>query len=292
MAAKAWSLTVPADDRYNYQIPGDIRDVKQHIQVAASLYAEAQATPDQTIAIYAGTVYFGPTRVAYAGLDVVDLGTGGTYEVSALTADYYNKVLFTLTAAGALAKYEGTEAAAAGDVVEPVCPAGEYPICMVTVQDDGTGTAGTILSIEQSEITQAQRVAPISPVEAMGTTILSGCLPTNDTDANHDINISPGYCVMTDGSGHYKMFHLAANLCKQSDAAWAAGDDAGGLGDSVSLATGSIYEFFLIGKDDGTVDGGYDTDAAAANLPEPEIEGRACTMRPGDVGFEECEACQ
>ena len=32
--------------------------------------------------------------------------------------------------------------------------------------------------------------------------------------------------------------------------------------------------------------------AAAANLPEAEIEGRACTMRPGDVGFEECEACQ
>jgi ribonucleoside-diphosphate reductase alpha chain len=32
--------------------------------------------------------------------------------------------------------------------------------------------------------------------------------------------------------------------------------------------------------------------AAAANLPEPEIEGRACTMRPGDPGFEECEACQ
>jgi ribonucleoside-diphosphate reductase alpha chain len=31
---------------------------------------------------------------------------------------------------------------------------------------------------------------------------------------------------------------------------------------------------------------------AAANLPEPEIEGRACTMRPGDPGFEECEACQ
>ncbi len=31
---------------------------------------------------------------------------------------------------------------------------------------------------------------------------------------------------------------------------------------------------------------------AAANLPEPEIEGRACTMRPGNPGFEECEACQ
>jgi ribonucleoside-diphosphate reductase alpha chain len=31
---------------------------------------------------------------------------------------------------------------------------------------------------------------------------------------------------------------------------------------------------------------------AAANLPEPELDGVACTMRPGDVGFEECEACQ
>jgi ribonucleoside-diphosphate reductase alpha chain len=28
------------------------------------------------------------------------------------------------------------------------------------------------------------------------------------------------------------------------------------------------------------------------NLPEPEILGKACTLRPGDAGFEECEACQ
>ena len=32
--------------------------------------------------------------------------------------------------------------------------------------------------------------------------------------------------------------------------------------------------------------------AAAGNMPEPEIVGQACTMRPGDPGFEECEACQ
>jgi len=28
------------------------------------------------------------------------------------------------------------------------------------------------------------------------------------------------------------------------------------------------------------------------NLPEPEVVGKVCTMRPGDPGFEECEACQ
>jgi ribonucleoside-diphosphate reductase alpha chain len=32
--------------------------------------------------------------------------------------------------------------------------------------------------------------------------------------------------------------------------------------------------------------------AAALNLPEAEILGEACMMRPGDPGFEECEACQ
>lgn len=30
----------------------------------------------------------------------------------------------------------------------------------------------------------------------------------------------------------------------------------------------------------------------APNLPEPEIVGAVCTMKPGDPGFEECEACQ
>jgi ribonucleoside-diphosphate reductase alpha chain len=32
--------------------------------------------------------------------------------------------------------------------------------------------------------------------------------------------------------------------------------------------------------------------AQAAALPEAEVLGAACTMRPGDEGFEECEACQ
>ncbi|RCS57600.1 ribonucleoside-diphosphate reductase subunit alpha [Parvibium lacunae] len=36
-------------------------------------------------------------------------------------------------------------------------------------------------------------------------------------------------------------------------------------------------------------DGGVATSHA---LPEPEIVGNVCTLRPGDPGFEECEACQ
>jgi ribonucleoside-diphosphate reductase alpha chain len=37
---------------------------------------------------------------------------------------------------------------------------------------------------------------------------------------------------------------------------------------------------------------GVGTGAGPQHLPEPEIVGKACTMRPGDPGFEECEACQ
>ena len=32
--------------------------------------------------------------------------------------------------------------------------------------------------------------------------------------------------------------------------------------------------------------------SASVALPEPEIVGRVCTLRPGDAGYEECEACQ
>ena len=34
------------------------------------------------------------------------------------------------------------------------------------------------------------------------------------------------------------------------------------------------------------------TFASAQTMPEPEILGAACSMRPGDPGFEECESCQ
>jgi ribonucleoside-diphosphate reductase alpha chain len=33
--------------------------------------------------------------------------------------------------------------------------------------------------------------------------------------------------------------------------------------------------------------------AAASSVASPiELDGPACVMRPGDVGFDECEACQ
>ncbi len=59
------------------------------------------------------------------------------------------------------------------------------------------------------------------------------------------------------------------------------GNGGGGMGGGMS-ASG-------LGAGGGVASGGY---MASSNLPEPEIVGNACTLRPGDPGFEECEACQ
>jgi ribonucleoside-diphosphate reductase alpha chain len=42
----------------------------------------------------------------------------------------------------------------------------------------------------------------------------------------------------------------------------------------------------------GSTSGTFASASAAHNLPEPEILGAVCTMKPGDAGYEECEACQ
>lgn len=52
---------------------------------------------------------------------------------------------------------EGAAHAVLASVTEPDIPSNNFPICMVSVQDDGTGTAGTIKVIIQSDIVQAQR---------------------------------------------------------------------------------------------------------------------------------------
>ncbi len=42
----------------------------------------------------------------------------------------------------------------------------------------------------------------------------------------------------------------------------------------------------------GAIAAGAPMMSGSVNLPEPEFLGKACTMRPGDPGFDECESCQ
>lgn len=97
---------------------------------------------------------------------------------------------------------------------------------------------------------------------------LSGLtLSNNSGDAAKDIDIAAGVC--RDATDAFNI-ELASALGKQIDAAWAEGGTpgttAGGFPSGLSLTNGTWYRVFVIAKADGTVDGGFDTSATAANL--------------------------
>lgn len=102
--------------------------------------------------------------------------------------------------------------------------------------------------------------------EAVGMRTLGGCTPYMGADAAHDVVVSAGGAVMTDGVGNYRLFSLPADLEKRIDEAWAAGGGRGGLPSGLSLSASTMYPMWLVGNDAGRVDAGFDTDAVAANL--------------------------
>jgi ribonucleoside-diphosphate reductase alpha chain len=68
------------------------------------------------------------------------------------------------------------------------------------------------------------------------------------------------------------------------------GESSGGAGGAGGVHGGAAGGF---GASGGAASGGLQTAApAAAVVAAPEADGPVCMMRPGDPGFEECEACQ
>lgn len=112
----------------------------------------AQETPNQSIGIKSGVYFVGKTWKNYTGNTAVRMGTNGEYQVSAMTASFYNKILFTLTSTGLLKKYEAAPAGNPSSITSPAIPAGELPVCIVTVHDNGTGGVGSINNISDSDI--------------------------------------------------------------------------------------------------------------------------------------------
>jgi hypothetical protein len=91
---------------------------------------------------------------------------------------------------------------------------------------------------------------------------LSGCILSNDTDTDHDINITAGEARdAADGAD----LVLASEQTKRIDASWATGGDAGGLSSSLTLGNNTWYHVHLITVS-GTVEVGFDTSVTAANL--------------------------
>jgi hypothetical protein len=93
---------------------------------------------------------------------------------------------------------------------------------------------------------------------------LAGAILSNDTDADHDINVTPGECR---DSTDTENISITTNITKRIDATWAVGNDNGGLFTG-SVANTTWYHVFAIKSTSlQTIDVGFDTSVTAANIP-------------------------
>jgi len=99
---------------------------------------------------------------------------------------------------------------------------------------------------------------------ATGTVLLPDLITiSNGTDADHDIDFTAGNFNFDDGSGQA----VATALTKQIDAAWVAGDNAGGL-DNGSVAIDTTYYCFVIwNPTTSTADFLFSTSHVSPTLP-------------------------
>jgi hypothetical protein len=127
--------------------------------------------------------------------------------------------------------------------------------------DVGTDVvAADKLLVQQSSVDKQVVVSelPLPPSH------ISGLITSNDTDTDHDIQIAAGKAR---GDGDAYNLALAAALTKQIDAAWAVGDDQGGL-DTGTVANSTMYAIWLIKRSDtGVVDALFSTSFTSPTMP-------------------------
>lgn len=101
---------------------GQYNNLRREAEASSRLLASAQAVPNNTLRVSEGAVYFGLTRVDYAG---------GNTSAFADTASTNRIDCLSISPAGALVITQGVEGASPA---EPACPTANIPICFVYIK--------------------------------------------------------------------------------------------------------------------------------------------------------------
>jgi hypothetical protein len=149
---------------------------------------------------------------------------------------------------------------------------------VAAIMDSLLTTRGDILRVGSSTTERLALGASGAALVSDGTdavwgyTQYQGCVGlklSNDTDTAHDVNVTAGRCWSDDYTEH---MILPTEITKQIDAAWAVGDDAGGLDGSESVPgtpdASTVYYVWLIKRTDtGVVDVLYSESATSPTMP-------------------------
>lgn len=113
---------------------------------------EASDPVDQHVSVTGGYINTG-TDLANIADKILKFGTGEEYEVTAMSVFYWRKLLISVNiSTETIIVTEGAEASTKAAATIPTIPANCKPIAVVSVQDDGNASAGTISSITDSYI--------------------------------------------------------------------------------------------------------------------------------------------
>ena len=112
--------------------------------------------------------------------------------------------------------------------------------------------------------TQQSIKAYVDASAILPTNYITGVVLSNDTDTEHDINVTSGEARdSTDAAD----IVLASEITKQIDAAWSVGDDAGGM-DTGTVSTSTLYAVWVIKRSDtGVVDALFSTSFSSPTMP-------------------------
>jgi parallel beta-helix repeat protein len=140
-------LVVRPDGQVEKSKPVDKIDTK-----SSSFFAALPSvTPSKGFMILGGYAVILRNFVSISDTEI-RMNIGGSHETSALPVGYWNTAAFSINNEGVVLKTEGTPASTKNGVVPPVFPSGTLPICLVTYQDNGSGSAGTIKDLEPVDI--------------------------------------------------------------------------------------------------------------------------------------------
>ena len=93
---------------------------------------------------------------------------------------------------------------------------------------------------------------------------ITGLVLSNDTDTDHDVNITDGQCR---DSTDTENIILSSEITKRIDASWAVGDNSGGM-DTGSVSASTLYAVWVIKRSDtGVVDALFSTSFSSPTMP-------------------------
>lgn len=123
-----------------------------------AFFIEPSDPIDTNVNLIGGYINKG-TSLAYISDKILKFGTGQEYEVSAISALYWKKLLVSVNiSTEAIIVTEGAESSSQETAALPAIPANCKPCSIVSVQDDGSAAAGTIQDISSIYIEDVRAI--------------------------------------------------------------------------------------------------------------------------------------